>query len=179
MQADAPAKREAAGTVSVDVGKKIAIYTSPGQPEKSAPLQKGPSGFCICDFGWGPVATETPNLLFDVKPEAKAKAAIKRPAAEEKKGKKKKIPKWSHGKEAEEEKDDGKEENDGKEAEEEKDDEERAARKNLKDKCKHACVDLLSRARLLVRACLCLRLHRRRWSSLTTTSSKSIGQRRP
>ena len=60
--------------ISVDVGRKVAIWTGEGQPEKQAPLVKGPRGFCTADFGWGPLDTETPNLLFDVGP------VLKRPS---------------------------------------------------------------------------------------------------
>lgn len=87
------------GIISVDVAKKIATWTSVGQPEKYAPLYKGPEGFCTADFGWGPMKTETPNLLFDVAPEhtpnqngrppkRPAPEPIRKPAAQ--------MPKFSH-----------------------------------------------------------------------------------
>jgi hypothetical protein len=84
----------------VDLGKKIAIWTAEGHPEKTAKLQKGPRGFCIADFGWGAVVTETPNLLYDVEPEQ----VRKRPAAaqeETKKEKTKKVAKFSHASQSE------------------------------------------------------------------------------
>ena len=108
IQAKSMGKKEeedaGAQVLSVDVGKKIAILTTPGQPEKTVPVAKGPRGFCTADFGWGPVVTEMPNLLFDAKPEQKAienvvkkrpaaKPTRKRPAAKPTRfGKKAKLP---------------------------------------------------------------------------------------
>ena len=78
--------------ISVDVGRKVAIWTGEGQPEKQAPLVKGPRGFCTADFGWGPLDTETPNLLLDVGP------VLKRPS---KKTQKKNSCSWKEKEETE------------------------------------------------------------------------------
>ena len=78
------------------LGKKVAIWIAEGQPEKEAPLVKGPSGFCTADFGWGPLDTETPNLLFDANTAVRRRPASEvnlKPAAIQKC---KKKPKFSH-----------------------------------------------------------------------------------
>ena len=119
MQAKAAASRThgSAGIISVDIGKKIAIWTADGKTEKIAPLQTGQPGFCTADFGWGPVETETPNLLLDVvqmdKPNSRRKAK-KKPATKGKASTKQKIAKFSH--KANEEKDDKEEEENEEEA---------------------------------------------------------------
>lgn len=80
------------GIVSCDVGKKIAILTVAGAPEKTAALERGPRGFCTADFGEGPTETEVPNLVLEAKPEPKKskKTVHKRPAAAVLGGKRKK-----------------------------------------------------------------------------------------
>ena len=82
FQAKAAASSSDEGAIiSVDVGRKIAIWTAPGQPEKRAAVEKGPRGFCTADFGWGPLDTEMPNLLYDEKPEVAPRILRRRPAA--------------------------------------------------------------------------------------------------
>ena len=79
LQAKTRKGAEAKPIISVDMKKKVAIYTAEGVAEKVVPLQKGPRGFCGADFGFpdGPVETEVPNLLFD----AERLPPKKRPAA--------------------------------------------------------------------------------------------------
>jgi hypothetical protein len=145
LQASAASKQEDNGIVSVDVGKQIAIWTAEGQPEKTTKLQKGPKGFCTADFGWGPITTDTPNLLFDVKPEQ----VMKRPAAAQT-DKAKKVPKFSHapqdGAEVVEETTDEKDtETNGEEKPKKKKEDNRIY-------AHHMCMSLACRARLCARA---------------------------
>ena len=88
LQVKPKAQATAKAVISVNVAKKVAIWTAEGQPEEVVPVVPGPRGFCTADFGWacGPVDTEMPNLLYNVPRAEKSKkqestAAKKKPAS--------------------------------------------------------------------------------------------------
>ena len=140
LQANAAASSSEGAVISVDVGNKIAIWTAPGQPEKRAAVEKGPRGFCTADFGWGPLDTEMPNLLYDVRPDAPNNVRI-RPAAASKKGKKPKFTHSSKQEDVEDEEENEDEENENGDVEEAKDT--TIEEKKKQDSRKNACPRLV------------------------------------
>ena len=141
LQANAAASSSEGAVISVDVGRKIAIWTAPGQPEKRAAVEKGPRGFCTADFGWGPLDTEMPNLLYDVRPDAPNNLRRRPAAASKKKSKKPKFAHSSKQEDVEDEEENEDEENDNGGVEEAKDT--TIEEKKKQDSRKNACPRLV------------------------------------